>query len=391
MTSLPSRGRATRAVHAGERQNAPRSGVAVPIHQTAPYRFDRADELERAMGSPTQEGIYSRNANPTVRVVEEKLAALEGAEDARAFASGMAAISATLSTLLASGDRLLCSADVYGGTSAWLAWLMRRHPEIAVERSPLDALPARLERELPRETRAVFVETPANPLLGCCDLGRVAAACRRHGLTLVVDNTFATPILQRPLELGADVVVHSATKFLAGHSDVTAGLVAATAETMAALDETRRLAGGVLDPHAAFLLGRGMKTLALRMERHSANAARLAALLAEHPAVERLHYPGLDPIARGQMSAGGGMVSFVVRGGWEAAARVMDRVEIFAIIPSLGGVESGVSSPAITSHRHLSSEERAALGIEDGLLRLSVGIEDADDLAADLERALDGV
>ncbi|MEZ5330683.1 MAG: PLP-dependent aspartate aminotransferase family protein [Thermoanaerobaculia bacterium] len=390
MSRRPS-GHSTRAVHAGERQETPRQGVAVPIHQTAPYRFDSAAELAGAMEAPGQEAIYSRNANPSVRAVEEKIAALEGAEDARAFASGMAAIAATLSTVLASGDGLLCSTDVYGGTSAWLDWLTRRHPEVPVERSSLADLPARLEGGVPEGIRAVFVETPANPLLGCCDLERVAAACRPRGLTLVVDNTFATPILQRPLELGASVVLHSATKFLAGHSDVTAGLVAGDAETVARFDETRRLGGGVLDPHAAFLVGRGMKTLALRMERHSANAARLAELLAGHPAVERVHYPGRDPIGSRQMSAGGGMVSFVVRGGWPAASRVMDRLEVFAIIPSLGGVESGVSSPAITSHRHLTAQERAAAGIDEGLLRLSVGIEDGDDLAADLERALDGV
>jgi cystathionine gamma-synthase len=382
---------ATRAVHAGERQDVPRQGVAVPIHQTAPFRFDSADELARAMGSPGQEAIYSRNANPSVRVVEEKVAALEGAADARAFASGMAAISAVLSTLVRSGQRILSSADVYGGTGAWLSWLERRHPEVAVERSSLAELPERLEAASSHGIRVVFLETPANPLLGCCDLPRIAAACRRQGATLVVDNTFATPILQRPLELGADVVVHSATKFLGGHSDVTAGVVAGDRETMQALDETRRLTGGVLDPHAAFLLARGMKTLELRIRRQSETAARLATLLAGHAAVDRLSYPGRDPIGRAQMSAGGGMVSFVVRGGWPAAARVMDRLEIFAIIPSLGGVESGISSPPITSHRHLTPDERAALGIDDGLLRLSVGIEDGDDLAADLERALEAI
>jgi cystathionine beta-lyase/cystathionine gamma-synthase len=382
---------ATRAVHAGERQVVPRQGVAVPIHQTAPYRFETAAELEAAMAAPGQEGIYSRNANPSVRVVEEKVAALEGAADARAFASGMAAIAAVLSTLLRSGEGLLCAADVYGGTAAWLSWLGRRQPEIGVESVPLAALPARLEAGPAPGTRLVFLETPANPLLGCCDLRRLGTVCRARGLLLIVDNTFATPILQRPLELGADIVVHSATKFLAGHSDVTAGVVAGGLEVVAALDETRRLGGGVLDPHAAFLVARGMKTLELRVHRQSANAARLADLLVAHPAVERVHYPGRDPIGRDQMTAGGGMVSFVVRGGWPAAARVMDRLEVFTIIPSLGGVESGVSSPAITSHRHLTPDERAALGIDDGLLRLSVGIEDGDDLMADLERALEAL
>jgi cystathionine beta-lyase/cystathionine gamma-synthase len=382
---------ATHAVHAGERQRPPHEPVASPIYQTAPFRFDSAAELTAAFAGSDRAGLYSRYANPTVRIVEEKLAALEGAQDAVAFASGMAAISATLTTLLASGDRLLAARDLYGGTASWLDWLERHHPEIAVERVPLVELPERLEAGAAPGTRVVYLESPTNPLLACADIARLARACREQDLTLAVDNTFATPILQRPLALGAHVVVHSATKFLGGHSDLTAGIVAGDAPTMAAVRETMRLGGGSLDPLAAFLLARGMRTLALRVERQSANAQRLADLLLADPAVERVHYPGFDEIGHRQMSAGGGMLAFAVRGGWEAASRLLDRLRLFTIIPSLGGVESGITSPAVTSHRELPAPEREAAGIGDGLLRVSVGIEDVADLEADLEQALAGL
>ncbi len=380
---------ATHAVHAGERQRPPREPVASPIYQTAPFRFATAAELEAAFAAGDRAGLYSRYANPSVRIVEEKLAALEGAADAVAFASGMAAISATLATLLASGDRLLAARDLYGGTAAWLDWLERHHPEIGVERVPLEELPARLEAGAAPGTRVVYLETPTNPLLACADLARLGGLARAQGLTLVVDSTFATPILQRPLALGAHVVVHSATKFLGGHSDLTAGLVAGEAATMAAVRETLRLGGATLDPLAAFLLARGMRTLALRIERQSASARRLAEFLVGHPAVERVHYPGFDEIGRRQMSAGGGMLAFSVTGGWEAAAKLLDRLRLFTIIPSLGGVESGITSPAVTSHRELPAPEREAAGIGDGLLRVSVGIEDVADLEADLAQALE--
>ncbi len=382
---------ATHAVHAGERQRPPRSPVVAPIYQTAPFRFDSAAELAAAFAGPDLAGLYSRYANPTVRVVEEKLAALEGAADAVAFASGMAAISATLTTLAASGDRLLAARDLYGGTATWLDALERQHPEIGVERVPLAELPARLEAGAAPGTRAVYLETPTNPLLACADLERLATLARAQGLTLVVDNTFATPILQRPLALGAHLVVHSATKFLGGHSDLTAGIVAGDAPTMAAVRETQRLSGGMLDPLAAFLLARGMRTLALRVERQSASARRLTDFLAAHPAVERVHYPELDEVGRRQMSAGGGMLAFAVRGGWAAASQVLDRLRVFTIIPSLGGVESGITSPAVTSHRELPRAEREAAGIGDGLLRVSVGIEAVEDLEADLAQALAGL
>lgn len=381
-------GAATAAVQAGEHQPPPHAPAVTPIYQTAPFFFSSAAELTEGFNRPDLKGLYTRYGNPTVRVVEEKLAALEGGEDAVAFASGMAAISATLSTLLSEGDHLVAAADLYGGTSGWLSWLTERFPSITVEAVALDALAERLEAGVETRTRAIYLETPTNPLLRCCDLPRVAAACQAADIPLVVDNTFATPILQRPLEYGATFTVHSATKYLGGHSDVTAGLVAGSAEAIGALHRLQRLSGGCLDPHAAFLLARGMQTLAVRVERQSANAARLADLLRGHPAVERTYYPD-DEIARRQMASGGGMLSFDAAGGLAGAHRVLDHLRLFRLMASLGGVESSAVLAAATSHKMLTPAERAALGISDGLIRLSIGIEAGADLEADLTQALE--
>lgn|GEM_PF-31223 len=429
-------GISTLAVHGGEDVALPpRRPVAVPVYQTAPWAFASSGELSAAFDAlpGDRSAMYSRYENPTVRSLEGKVAALEGAGDALAFASGMAAIATTLASLLRSGDRLLAAADLYGGTDSWLATLGESQPEIAVERCPLGGLAGRLE-EMAEEAAgasagtsaaaagpvaAVYLETPSNPLLTCTDLAAVVAAARRLGgcqgrrVAVVVDGTMASPAVQRPLALGVDLVLHSATKFLAGHSDVTAGVVAggrpggaagdetaasdeaaAGAELMRALRDRAVLAGASLDPHAASLVARGLKTLALRLDRQCANAARLAALAAGHPAVSAVHYPGLvasggfDPVASGQMVNGGPMLAFELAGGLAAARAAVDALELVRIIPSLGGVETGVVLPAITSHRSLSAEERAERGIADGLVRVSCGIEDGDDLAADLERAL---
>jgi cystathionine beta-lyase/cystathionine gamma-synthase len=383
--------RETRAVHAGERVRAPRRPAGAAIYQTAPFVFDSTEELDRAFAEGGRDGVYSRQGNPTVRTAEEKLAALEDAEEAVAFASGLAAVGAVVSSLVASGERVLASTDLYGGTVAWLAWLARRQPEVAVESVPLPGLADRLADPDAPAPKLVLVESPSNPLLACCDLAEIAGAAHGRGALLVVDNTFATPILQNPLALGADVVVHSATKYLGGHSDATGGFAAGSRELMDPVREGQVLGGACLDPHAAFLLSRGMKTLALRVERQSDNAARLAAFLAAHPAVASIRYPGDDPVGRRQMRAGGGMLALEVAGGLAAASALADRLEVFRIIPSLGGVESGISLPALTSHRRLTPEQRTEIGIGDGLVRLSVGIEGYADLEADLARALDAV
>ncbi len=378
---------ATRAVQAGEHRAPPHPPAVTPIYQTAPFFFDTAAQLTEGFERPDQAGLYTRYANPTVRGVEEKLAALEEGEEAVAFASGMAAISATLSTLLSEGDRIVVAADLYGGTSGWLSWLSEHFPSIELEVVALDALAQHVEAGFDPRTRAVYLETPTNPLLRCCDLPRIGAACRGAGVPLVVDNTFATPILQQPLKHGATYSVHSATKYLGGHSDVTAGLVAGSAEAMTPVRRLQRLAGGCLDPHAAFLLARGMQTLDVRVERQADNADRLATLLRGHAAVENTYYPD-DDLARRQMKSGGGMLSFDVAGGVEAAHRVLDRLKLFRLMASLGGVESSAVLAAATSHKRLTPDEREALGIGDGLIRLSIGIEDGVDLEADLEQAL---
>ncbi len=376
-------------MHAGERQRPRHEPAAVPIYQTAPFAFDSSAALDAGFHQPDQQALYTRYGNPSLRVVEEKLAALEGAEDAIAFASGMAAITATLSTVLHSGDRLLAAADLYGGTSGWLEWLVERHPDVGIDRVPLDELVERLEAGPAAGTKLVYLETPTNPLLRTCDLKQVGELCRRHALPWMIDNTFATPILQRPIEHGASYVVHSATKYLAGHSDLVAGLVAGSHDDLEPVRRTLRLSGGCLDPHAAFLLARGMRTLALRVERQSSTAAHLAATLAAHPGVDAVYYPGDDPVARHQMSAGGAMLSFEVAGGLETASKLLDALRLFRLMASLGGVESSAVLPAVTSHKGLTAEARAALGIRDGLVRLSVGIESPEDLEADLLQALE--
>jgi cystathionine beta-lyase/cystathionine gamma-synthase len=388
--------RSTRAVHAGEEAaRSPRRAAGGTVHHGSVFHFDSSAELEDAFEHGGHQALYSRMGNPTVRVVEEKLAALEGARelgdqggDAIAFASGMGAIAGTLDALVASGDRLVAARELYGGTHAWIERLGRRHPGVTVERLPGAEIAERLDATGSEPPTVVFVETPTNPLLSTVSLEPLAAACRRRGARLVVDSTFATPILQNPLALGAHVVVHSATKALAGHSDVSAGAaVAAEGEVAERIREAMILGGACLDPHAAFLVARGMKTLEIRVERASANAAYLAHVLERHPRVARVHYPTPDPA---QMRSGGPMLSFEVDGGLAAARAFADRLELVAILPSLGGVETGVSLPAASSHRRMSPAERRAIGIEDSLVRLSCGIEGSQDLERDLVRALAG-
>ncbi|HUO86973.1 MAG TPA: PLP-dependent transferase [Thermoanaerobaculia bacterium] len=399
------RGLSTRAVHAGETSPPPPwLPVVAPIFQTAPWSFASVAELEAAYADERGTAIYSRQGNPTVRVLEEKIAALEGADDAVAFASGMAALATTLASVVPAGGRLLAADELYGGSEALLAWWAARQPGIVIERRPLANVVERLDAELasdPDASRdgaplaAVHLETPSNPLLACCDLAAVAERCRRLGrrsgrrVVLVVDGTFAPPPVQQALALGADLVIHSATKFLAGHSDVTAGVVAGGREDLAAIRHALTTTGGCLDPHAAFLVGRGVKTLSLRLARQVDNAERLASTAADHPAVVRLHWPGSDPIGRTQMTSGGSMLALELAGGAAAVVAFADAVGLMRIIPSLGGVESGISIPALTSHRGLDAEARRSRGIGDGLLRISCGIEDGDDLVEDLARGLD--
>lgn len=377
-------GPSTRCVHAGDTQDAATGAVMPPIHTSVTYA---QEELGRDRG-----WVYSRSSNPTRDALERCLAELEGGARALAFASGMAA-TATVLELLDAGAHVIAPHDGYGGTWRLLTEVRPRSAGLAVSFVDCSDLAA-IEAAIRPQTRLLWLETPSNPLLRLHDLAGAVALARRHGILVAVDNTFATPVFQRPLEHGCDVVMHSATKYLGGHSDVLGGaLVARDAELGARLHALRNMTGGVASPFDSYLLLRGIKTLALRMERHAAGAHAVANFLASHPRVARVHYPGLPDhpqhaLARRQMSGFGGMVAFEIEGGAGAARRFLGRLGVFTLAESLGGVESLAGYPATMSHVALPPERRRAAGITDDLVRLSVGIEDADDLLEDLARAL---
>ena len=380
------RGIATRAVHArATTDGAPGEPLVSPIVPSTTFAFETAEEFGRVMREEEYGFLYSRLRNPTVEEVNAACAELEGAEAAQAFASGMAAIAAALHVTLRPGDTLLAAAQLYGNTYSLLERHIRRLGVEVVYASAAD--PA----EWDRPARARYVETIANPGFPVADLAGIAAT-KGDGV-LIVDNTFASPVLCRPLEHGADVVVHSATKYLNGHHDVTAGVLCGGRELVEEARAHLIDTGPVLDPFPAFLLRRGLKTLAVRVERQCRSALAVARFLAEHPKVERVHYLGLPghpqhELARRQLDDFGGVLAFEVAGGRGAGERVMNAVELCARATSLGGVETVISHPASTSHRQFTSEQLTEAGVSEGLLRLAVGCEDADDLIADLDGAL---
>ena len=383
------RGPGTKAVH-GRREG--RSGpLATPIVQTSTFAFASAAEMRRYLAGDEELFLYTRYANPTVRDLEEAVGALEGAEAALALGSGMAAMTTAVLSLVRAGDEVLAGASLYGGTVRLLAEVLPRFG-VTARFVPLPELPV-VDRVAGDRSRVLVVESPTNPTLQVVDLAAVAACAHARGIVVVVDNTFATPFLQRPLDLGADLVMHSLTKALAGHSDVIGGALAGSRDRISAAAALMKVLGGCMDPHAAFLVLRGLKTLHLRVERQCANAGALARRLEGHPAVKRVLYPGLPShpgheVARRQMKAFGGIVALELEGGLEAAERFYDRLRLVARAASLGGVESLVSLPVHTSHHGLGEKELLAAGIDPGLVRLSVGIEDAADLIADIEQAL---
>ncbi|GIK34892.1 MAG: cystathionine beta-lyase [Gammaproteobacteria bacterium] len=377
-------GPATLCIHAGATRDPATGAVMPPIHTSVTF-------AQSAVGEH-QGWAYSRNGNPTRDALERCLAELEGGARALAFASGMAA-TATVLELLDAGAHVIAPHDGYGGTYRILHDVRPRSAGLAV--SCVDCCDlAAIEGAIRPQTRMLWLETPTNPLLRIQDLAAACALARRHGILTVVDNTFATPLFQKPLEAGADVVMHSATKYLGGHSDVLGGfLVAATAELGQRLHGLRSVAGGVASPFDSYLLLRGIKTLALRMERHAANAQSVAEYLAGHRRVRRVHYPGLadhpqHALARRQMRGFGGMLSFEIEGGAAAARTFLERLRVFTLAESLGGVESLAGYPAAMSHSAMPAEQRRAAGIGDDLLRLSIGIEDVADLVADIGAAL---
>jgi cystathionine beta-lyase/cystathionine gamma-synthase len=386
----PRSGPSTRAVHAGRLDN-PYGALSSPIYQNATFRFPSLRAMTDAFHAGGEAMVYTRYANPTISACEAKLASVEGAEAALAFASGMAAITSVFFDLLRPGDRVLCQREVYGGTFEFLShWAERVGWH--VDWYGIDD-EKELAAGLAKRPKVVYAESPANPLLRVADLKALASRAHAAGAALVVDNTFAGGVLQQPLALGADVVVHSATKYMGGHSDVIAGCAMGTKERMKSLWKVRKLLGGCIDPHAAWLLERSLKTLPLRVERCSTSAAAVAEFLAAQPGVESVRYPGLPShpdhgLAASQMKAFGAMITIEVAGGAEAAERFVDSLRVFMLAPSLGGAESLVSVPATSSHFALTAEERKKAGVTDGMVRLSVGLEDAADLIADVKQAL---
>jgi len=385
----------TQAVHAGTNGEHPHHTLAPIIAQTATYTFENTNELERYMRGedpdPEREE-YGRYGNPTVRELEQRVAGLEQAEDAVAFASGMAALTTGILSLVKAGEHIVLFRDCYRRTRQFITTMLTR---FGVEHSvvPSGDLAA-LEREIRPNTRLVISELPTNPYLYCVDLGKLTALVRSKGrIRVLVDSTFATPCNLRPLELGADLVVHSATKYLAGHNDVLGGVAVGPAHIVSLLRDMRGVLGSVLDPHAAFLCIRGLKTLGLRVERQNQSALAVARALEKHPKVERVWYPLLEShpsfeFASQAMRGGGGVVSFAVKGGRAAASQVVDGCKIAKIAPSLGGVETLIEQPAIMSFFELSDEELAKIEISPALIRLSVGIEETADVLADVLNAL---
>ncbi|MBL0040551.1 MAG: cystathionine gamma-synthase [Xanthomonadales bacterium] len=379
------RGLGTRAIHAGQKPDPSTGAVMTPIYATSTY-------VQRSPGE--HQGFeYSRSHNPTRFAYEDCVAALEGGRKGYAFASGLAA-TATALDALDSGSHVIAMDDMYGGTYRLFERVRRRSAGLDFSYVDLND-PAALKAALRPNTRMIWAETPTNPLLKLVDLAKVSAFAKKHGLIFAVDNTFSSPMLQRPIEFGADLVMHSATKYLNGHSDIVGGMlvVGDNRELEEKITFLQNAVGSVQGPFDAFLALRGLKTLHLRMQAHCANAGELAKWLEKHPKVEHVSYPGLKShpqhaLAKKQMDGFGGMISIVVKGGLKSARKMMERCQIFGLAESLGGVESLVNHPAIMTHASVPAEKRKALGISDALVRLSVGVEDVADLRADLEQAL---
>jgi cystathionine beta-lyase/cystathionine gamma-synthase len=383
---------ATELIHAGEGTGPGATpSLTTPIYETSTFVFDSAAAVGKYQEGESDGYLYSRYENPTVVAVEQKLASLDGAERSLLFSSGMAAISTAMLTLLKAGDEVVCCAAIYGGTFHLLEDLL---PKLGITRRfvPIEALadPAAV---IAPKTRLVWFESPTNPTLRCIDVRAVAAACRKAGVVSAVDNTFANPINQRVLSMGIDLSMQSCTKYLNGHSDVTGGVLSGSSGLLAPMAKMRRLLGGVMDPLPAYSLGRGMKTMPLRVAQHNANALSVARFLENHAAIARVYYPGLashpdHAIAASQMNGFGGVVTIDVKGGRDAAFRTFDRLNVIKRAASLGGVESICSLPILTSQYGLTDDELAAAGVSKGMIRISVGLEDAQDLIDDLSQAL---
>ena len=384
-------GLSTRCVHAGEARDA-EGAIHPPLYNHSLFAFANTEDLLDVVEGRRDGNLYTRyGLNPTIRSTERKLADLEGGAAALAFGSGMAAEAATILAHTKAGEHVVCLGDVYSGT---IELLRENLPRVGIETTfLLNREVERLEEVVARRTRIVFFETPTNPTVDVFDIAQIAAVAQRVGALVVADNTFATPVNQKPLEHGADIVIHSATKYLGGHSDLTGGAAIGSAELLAPVAVWRKNLGQVIAPEVAFLLSRSMRSLVVRVQAQNASAALIADFLGRHPRVVKVHHPGratgsqAEIVAR-QMRGGGGMLSFVVDGDAAQTTEVVDRLQLISLAASLGGVESLACQPALLTHRGLTPEDRARRGIVEGMIRLSVGLEDATDLIEDLDRAL---
>jgi cystathionine beta-lyase/cystathionine gamma-synthase len=361
--------------------------LATPIYQTSTFEVSDSEQQVRATHTDM---FYTRYGNPTHTVVENAIARLEGADAALLFASGMTAITTSILSLVKAGDHIVSQRDIYGGvTKFFTQWL----PKLGIETTLVDSTDyAQHERAIRPNTKILYLESPTNPTLRVIDLKRVSAIAKQHNLVSMIDSTFATPINQRPTEFGLDLVLHSGTKYFGGHSDLICGIAIGRQDLIDKIHETRTTLGGNMDPHAAWLLLRGIKTLAVRVQRQNDSALRIAQFLAKHPQVRRVNYPFLESspsygLATQQMSGGGGVLSFELEGTAEETRRFAEALSLFTLAPSLGGVDSLVTVPVLTSHAMISAEERKKMGVTEQLVRLSVGIESTEDLIADLEQA----
>ncbi|MBQ95731.1 MAG: methionine gamma-lyase [Actinobacteria bacterium] len=393
MSRTPLSGFSSRAIHHGYDPTENHGALTPPMHLASTFAFDSAEQGGAIFAGEQPGYFYSRISNPTLDLLEQRIATLEGAEAGVATASGMGAITAVMWTLLSAGDEIVTDKTLYGCTFAFF-----RHglTKFGVKVTHVDLTdPSALEAAMNDRVRLVYFETPANPNMRLVDIAAISEVAHARGAQVVVDNTYATPAITRPVELGADVVVHSATKYLGGHGDLVGGLVAGSTETMqrVRLEGLKDMTGAVMSPFAATLIMRGLKTLALRMERHSKTALEVARWLEAQPQVAAVHYPGLESfghhaLARRQMALPGGMIAFDLAGGYDQGIRFMNRLNMIVRAVSLGDAETLVQHPASMTHSTYTAEERTAHGIGEGLLRLSIGLEDAEDIFADLEQAL---
>jgi methionine-gamma-lyase len=382
----------TRAIHGGERPDPTTGAVVPPLVQSTTYHFESAEEAAATFAGDREGYVYTRWGNPTQTTLEGRIASLEGARGCLATASGMAAVATALFTIVQQGDHIVSSSSVYSGTFDLMS---HRLPRLGVEITLVDAFDTEgFAQAMQENTVAVYLETPGNPTLAISDIAAIAQMAKAYGATVLVDNTFATPLNQRPLELGADVVIYSATKYFCGHGDAMAGAIVADADfVQRANEEVVRNTGGIISPFNAWLILRGLQTFPLRMACHNVNAMEVARFLEGHPRVEKVIYPGLPShpqyhIATKQMDGFGGMVCFEVKGGIEGGRWLMNRVQLCTLAVSLGDNRTLICHPASTTHAPMSREDRLASGISDGLVRLSVGTEDVDDIIYDLDQAL---